>query len=295
MALMGTHKRYQRHASAPGVRPRKNPWPLMLIAAPAAVAVWSGWVGLGTMCGFGLIHPLPGIWDAARIDTAITLPVGVEAYGTYALYVWLSGEVSDETRLFARNSALGALALGCLGQIAFHLLAAAHWAVAPWPVVVAVACLPVVTLALAATLFHRRRADPGPAEQAAQEATGEATPEAIAEAAPEAVQVPPEVPAEATEIEPPEVPSEGMVSEPPDVPLETSAEVPSEEPQPRPVRLVKSPEAERGRAEYRKSQRTGQPLSDRALGAKFGKSRTWGAARIREVEEGPALTAQASS
>jgi hypothetical protein len=28
-------------------------WPLFLIAAPAAVAVWSGWVGLGQMCGFG--------------------------------------------------------------------------------------------------------------------------------------------------------------------------------------------------------------------------------------------------
>jgi hypothetical protein len=36
-------------------------WPLFLIAAPAAVAVRSGWVGLGELCGFGIIHPLPGI------------------------------------------------------------------------------------------------------------------------------------------------------------------------------------------------------------------------------------------
>jgi len=36
-------------------------WPLFLIAAPAAVAIWSGWVGLGGMCGFGLVQPLPGI------------------------------------------------------------------------------------------------------------------------------------------------------------------------------------------------------------------------------------------
>ena len=28
-------------------------WPLFLIAAPAAVAIWSGWVGLGELCGFG--------------------------------------------------------------------------------------------------------------------------------------------------------------------------------------------------------------------------------------------------
>lgn len=51
-------------------------WPLFLIASPAAVAVWSGWVGLGTLCGFGVIHPLPGIWDGLRVNTAITLPVG---------------------------------------------------------------------------------------------------------------------------------------------------------------------------------------------------------------------------
>jgi hypothetical protein len=60
-------------------------WPLLLIASPAAVAVWSGWVGLGGLCGFGVIHPLPGIWDGLQLNTAITLPVGVEAYGAYAL------------------------------------------------------------------------------------------------------------------------------------------------------------------------------------------------------------------
>jgi len=65
-------------------------WPLFLIGAPAAVAVWSGWVGLGTLCGFGVIHPLPGIWDQLRLNTAITLPVGVEAYGAYALGAWLA-------------------------------------------------------------------------------------------------------------------------------------------------------------------------------------------------------------
>lgn len=34
-------------------------WPLILIAMPAAVAVWSGWVGLGTLCGFGIVHRCP--------------------------------------------------------------------------------------------------------------------------------------------------------------------------------------------------------------------------------------------
>ena len=60
-------------------------WPLYLIASPAAVAVWSGWVGLGTLCGFGIVHPLPGIADGFHLNTAVTLPVGVEAYGAYAL------------------------------------------------------------------------------------------------------------------------------------------------------------------------------------------------------------------
>jgi hypothetical protein len=36
------------------------------------------------MTGFGLVRPLPGLSDSLRINTAITLPVGVEAYGAYA-------------------------------------------------------------------------------------------------------------------------------------------------------------------------------------------------------------------
>jgi hypothetical protein len=39
-------------------------WPLLVLAAPAAVAVWSGWAGIGRMTGFGMVHPLPGIWDS---------------------------------------------------------------------------------------------------------------------------------------------------------------------------------------------------------------------------------------
>ena len=132
-------------------------WPLFLIAAPAAVAVWSGWVGLGSMCGFGPIHPLPGIWDGLRLDTAITLPVGVEAYGAYALGAWLTPGTPERARSFARRSAVGALALGMLGQVVYHLLAAAGAARAPWPVVVLVSCLPVVTLGFGAALTHLLR------------------------------------------------------------------------------------------------------------------------------------------
>jgi DNA-binding CsgD family transcriptional regulator len=143
-------------------RPAVRRWPLFLIAAPAAVAVWSGWVGLGTLCGFGIVHPLPGIADGFRLNTAITLPVGVEAYGAYALGAWLTPGTSDAARKFARRSALGSLLLGMAGQVIYHLLAAAHAQRAPWPVVVLVSCLPVITLGFGAGLTHLLRAGNAP-------------------------------------------------------------------------------------------------------------------------------------
>jgi len=141
-------------------------WPLFLIAAPAAVAIWSGWVGLGALCGFGEVHPLPGIIPAFRLDTAITLPVGVEAYGAYALGAWLNLTREHPARSFAKRSAIGSLTLGMLGQVAYHVLAAAHATRAPWPVVVLVSCLPVCTLGFGAALTHLLRV-PAPAPEAA--------------------------------------------------------------------------------------------------------------------------------
>lgn len=48
-------------------------WPLILLALPAAVATWSGWVGLGEKTGFGVVKPLPGISDV-QINTATRRP-----------------------------------------------------------------------------------------------------------------------------------------------------------------------------------------------------------------------------
>lgn len=130
-------------------------WPLYVLAAPATVAVWSGWVGLGEMTGFGKVHPLPGIADHFSINTAITLPIGVEAYAAYALGAWLTRKrLSDGTRAFARISALGALALGALGQIAYHLLEVGQHKHAPTWITTLVACFPVLVLGLGATLAH---------------------------------------------------------------------------------------------------------------------------------------------
>ena len=52
-------------------------WPLLVLAAPAAAEVWTGWVGIAQKTGFGLVSPLPGILPSLHLDTSITLPVGV--------------------------------------------------------------------------------------------------------------------------------------------------------------------------------------------------------------------------
>ena len=80
--------------------------------------MWSGWVGIARLTGFGLVSPLPGIWPSLHLDTSITLPVGVEAYAGYALRAWLSDEypVSGRTRRFAKRSAICSFALGMAGH-----------------------------------------------------------------------------------------------------------------------------------------------------------------------------------
>ncbi|GAA3519151.1 hypothetical protein GCM10023075_81360 [Streptosporangium album] len=70
-------------------------WPLALLALPAGVATWSGWVGLGEMTGFGPVKLLPGIADDWEINSAVTLPIGVEAYAAFALSAWLTSGVEE--------------------------------------------------------------------------------------------------------------------------------------------------------------------------------------------------------
>jgi hypothetical protein len=133
---------------------RAATWPVVLLAMPAFVAIWSGWVDLGRLTGFGVVHPLPGIADEVALNTAITLPIGLETYAAYALYVWLSGAVPARARQFARRSAVGALMLGAGGQVAYHLMIAAGMARAPWWITTVVACLPVAVLGMGAALRH---------------------------------------------------------------------------------------------------------------------------------------------
>lgn len=138
-------------------------WPLFLIGSPAAVVIWSGWVGLGGLCGFGPVHLLPGIAPHFVVNTSITLPIGVEAYGAFALGAWLTPrKVPPQVRKFAMQSAIGALSLGMLAQIIYHLLVAKHATRAPAVVVVFVSCLPVIALAFGTALAHMIGAPPQP-------------------------------------------------------------------------------------------------------------------------------------
>jgi hypothetical protein len=149
-------------------------WPLLVLAAPAAAEVWSGWVGIAQKTGFGLVSPLPGILPSLHLDTSITLPVGVEAYAAYALRAWLADghSISGRTRRFAKWSAICSFALGMAGQVAYHLLAQAGTARAPWPVTTIVSCLPVLVLAMGTTLAHMLRADAGTATDGPDNWTG---------------------------------------------------------------------------------------------------------------------------
>lgn len=150
-------------------------WPVVLLALPAAVSIWSGWVGLGQMTGFGKIRPFPGTWLSDwQLDTAITLPIGMEAYAAYALHVWLSGRAPARAVAFARRSAIGALVLGAAGQVAYHLMSAAGVERAPWLITTGVACLPVAVLGMGAALAHLIRSAADVPDDAPELVTAEA-------------------------------------------------------------------------------------------------------------------------
>jgi hypothetical protein len=144
---------------------------LGFIAVGALVATWAGWVGLGTLTGFGKMHPLPGIWDELEINTAVTLPLGIEAYGFLAIGSWLSGWMPNEKAAkFAMFSGLFSIFLGMSAQVGFHLLEvsrhSAPGADAPWLAVILVACVPNTVLGAASILAHLLRSGtPGESEQ----------------------------------------------------------------------------------------------------------------------------------
>jgi hypothetical protein len=117
---------------------------------------------------------LPGIWSSLRLDTAVTLPVGVECYAAYALRAWLATDhaISDRTRRFARRSAVLSFALGMAAQVAFHLMY--QLTTAPWAITTLVSCLPVLVLGMGTALAHMLREDAAAADRARPDAPGPA-------------------------------------------------------------------------------------------------------------------------
>ena len=145
--------------------------------SPPRPRYWSGWVGIAQKTGFGMVSLLPGIWSSLHLDTAVTLPVGVECYAAYALRAWLSADrtISDRTRRFARWSAVFSFALGMAGQVAFHLMDQDRITRAPWAVTTLVSCLPVLVLGMGTALAHMLREDTAAAAPAQTAAPGPAT------------------------------------------------------------------------------------------------------------------------
>ena len=88
------------------------------------------------MTGFGLVSPLPGTWPALHPGRRHHLPVGVEAYAGYALIAWLARgpAISGRTHRFAEWLAISSFTLGMAGRVAYHLMAQAGMAKAPWPI-----------------------------------------------------------------------------------------------------------------------------------------------------------------
>lgn len=239
---------------------RTRTWPLYVLSLPAFVAIWSGWVGIGEKTGFGKVKLLPGISDF-EINTAVTLPIGLETYAAYSMYAWLTAShMSAGTRKFAKWSALGSLALGTAGQATYHVMEAMKIHTAHVAVIIAVSAIPVIVMGLGIGLAHAMRHDivtartSVPETEVAHEPVSE--PERHAE--PEVVQETPGIVVE------PEKPVE----------LVPTPREPETVPGPRPESKTELPRDDRyavGLHAYHVSkQGPGRPLSQRDLAAVMG-------------------------
>jgi MFS superfamily sulfate permease-like transporter len=194
------------------------------------VALWGGWVGLGSMAGFGPAHLLPGIWNGATVNTAITLPVGAEVYGVFSVGAWLSERTPKWAKTFAKWSAWGSMILGTFGQVSYHILEVTHHLSAPWEITVLVSALPVITFAMATTLAHLIRSGD---EETALVQVAETVPVGVLDTVPESV------PETALEDQMPTVPGPATVT----VAESTPTPVPAQRaPKRAPVAKAKSPE-----------------------------------------------------
>jgi len=157
-------------------KPKDRLWILAVIGAACALEVCATWTGIGSRSGFPVIHLL----RVVRIPTDFCLMVCMEAYAFYALSVWL-GRPGRRSGPFAMCSAIGAMALSLIGQVAYHVTGAG--AVPPRWLIGFVSALPVVALfagAILADLVRKDRADAEEAERKRAEAERQAAAEAAA-------------------------------------------------------------------------------------------------------------------
>jgi hypothetical protein len=108
-----------------------------------------------------MVPLMPGIRPSLHLDTAVTLPVGVECYAAYALRAWLAADhaISGRTRRFARRPAVFSFTLGMAGQVAFHPMDQDQITTAPWAITTLVSCLPVLVLGMGTAVAHMLRED----------------------------------------------------------------------------------------------------------------------------------------
>jgi len=132
-------------------------WPLLVLAAPAAAEVRVGRHRAEDRNRAGL--PLPGIWPSLHLDTAVTLPVSRPTPHTRYAPGWHATARSAPGPAGSPSGRRSSFALGMAGQVAYHLLAQAGMARAPWAITTIVSCLPVLVLAMGTALAHMLRAD----------------------------------------------------------------------------------------------------------------------------------------
>lgn len=120
---------------------------------------------MGQMTGFGVINLLPGMVEEggwATLNTAITLPIGLETYAAYSSHVFLNTTEPGPLRKFAGWSALCSLLLGGGGQVAYHIMESHEITRAPIWITAIVGSLPVAVLGMGTTLAAMvKRAEAG--------------------------------------------------------------------------------------------------------------------------------------
>lgn len=106
----------------------------------AAIVSFSGWSGLAEMAGFNQHATLDLFGWTVTARMSWLFPFLVDAYAIGGTRVWLLGRsITEETRTYARRSALGATALTIVALAGYHGLAVSGPPTGYWYVALAVA------------------------------------------------------------------------------------------------------------------------------------------------------------